>query len=108
MTRHRVHVLPWLRRPGSLFLRDWLAITIGIDILTWRSLSEAELEHELEHVRQWRRHGWFFPLIYLAGSLGARLAGGRWYDDNPFERTAREATAALLAAGRKQNPPPRG
>ena len=108
MRRHRVHVVPWLRRPGSLLLRDWLAITIGGDILTWRSLTAVELEHELEHVRQWSRHGWAFPLVYVAGSFGAWLGGGRWYHDNPFERTARQSAAAMVAAGREGRPPARG
>ena len=30
--KHKVHVVPWLRRPGRLLLKEWLAITIGRDI----------------------------------------------------------------------------
>ena len=45
-------VVTWLRRPGGLFLRDWLAITLGSRIYAWRALRDDELEHELEHVRQ--------------------------------------------------------
>ena len=86
-----MHVVPWLRRIGSLVLADWLAITIGNRIFAWRPLSDAELEHELAHVRQWSRHGVSFPLIYLANSLRAGRAGKRWYHDNPFEKEAREA-----------------
>lgn len=91
MTRHRIHVWPWLRRPGSLVLRDWLAITIGRRIFAWRGMDAVELEHELEHVRQWDRHGWRFPVAYLAAALGARRGGKSWYRDNRFERDARDA-----------------
>jgi hypothetical protein len=90
-TRHRIHVWPWLRLPGSLLLPDWLAITIGHRIFAWRAMSEAELAHEVEHVRQWQRHGWTFPLRYAAASIRARRAGKRWYRDNPFEVEARDA-----------------
>jgi hypothetical protein len=91
MTRHRLVVQPWLRRPGSRLLPDWLAITIGPLILSWRSLTDAELAHELEHVRQWRRHGVTFPLRYWAESFRARRAGSHWYRDNRFEVEARAA-----------------
>jgi hypothetical protein len=91
VSRHRVHVLPWLRRPGGLLLREWLGITIGHHIFCWRTLDAGELEHELEHVRQWRRHGLRFPVLYFAGSLQARRAGGHWYRDNRFEAGARKA-----------------
>ncbi len=91
MTPHRVHFLPWLRLIGRFFLRDWLAITIGPHVFAWRPLTEAELEHELEHVRQWERHGIAFPLVYFADSLRARRAGKRWYADNRFEEEARTA-----------------
>lgn len=88
---HRVVVWPWLRLIGRLMLRDWLAITLGRLILAWRPLKAAELAHELAHVRQWQRHGIWFPLAYLAASLAARRAGGRWYRDNAFEVEARRA-----------------
>lgn len=95
MTPHRVVVLPWLRRLGSLAINDWLAITIGGTIFTWRPLTTVELEHELEHVRQWRRHGPLFPVVYLAESLRTRRAGKRWYHDNRFEEDARKAASRL-------------
>ncbi len=91
MTSHRLHVVPWLRRIGSLVLSDWLAITIGTRIFAWRPLTDAELAHELAHVRQWSRLGLAFPVAYLAHSLRARRAGKRWYHDNPFEKEARDA-----------------
>jgi len=95
MTPHRVVVLPWLRRLGSLAIKDWLAITIRGTIFTWRPLTDAEHEHELEHVRQWRRHGVAFPIVYLTESLRARRAGKRWYHDNTFEDDARKAASRL-------------
>jgi hypothetical protein len=74
-----------------MLIPDWLAITIGGTIYAWRELSDGELEHELEHVRQWRRIGFLFPLAYLASSIGAARAGKRWYQDNRFEVAARAA-----------------
>jgi hypothetical protein len=102
MMRHRVHVWPWLRRLGSLVVPDWLAITIGHRIFAWRAMTATELEHELEHVRQWARHGVMFPLSYLAASVRARMSGKRWYHDNRFEEEAR-AAAARLARMRDQS-----
>lgn len=87
----RVHVWPWLRLPGRLLLPDWLAITIGRHVFAWRAMTEPETAHELAHVEQWRRHGWRFPIAYLAASLQARRAGRHWYADNRFEVEAREA-----------------
>ena len=86
-----MHVWPWLRVLGPLVLPDWLAITIGRRIFAWRNLDDLELAHELAHVEQWARHGFLFPLIYLADSLRVRRSGKRWYHDNRFEREAREA-----------------
>lgn len=88
---HRLHVWPWTRHLGGRLVPNWLAIALGRHVIAWRSLDDRELAHELEHVRQWQRHGWLFPLVYLAGSLGAWRAGGHPYRDNPFEAAAREA-----------------
>jgi hypothetical protein len=93
MTHHRVVTWPWLRGVGRVALRDWLAITIGHTIFAWRALTDDELEHELEHVRQWSRFGPSFPIAYLGASVRARRSGGRWYRDNRFEAEAREAVA---------------
>ena len=59
-------------------------------------MTDAELEHELEHVRQWERHGWIFPLAYLAAALRARRAGKSWYHENRFEREARDAAKRVV------------
>lgn len=89
----RVHVWPWLRRPGSRLLPDWLAITIGRHIFAWRAMNQRETAHEMAHVRQWQAHGWRFPIAYLAESLRARRAGRHWYRDNRFELEARAAAS---------------
>lgn len=91
MTKHRIVVWPWLRLVGPLLVRDWLAITLGRTIFAWRALTDEELEHEMEHVRQWGRMGLRFPFAYLAESMRARRAGKRWYQDNHYEADAREA-----------------
>lgn len=75
-------------------LRNWLAITIGRDILAWRSLSDRELRHELAHVEQWRRHGWTLPPRYALASWRAWRDGRGWYDGNDFEIEARAAERA--------------
>lgn len=95
--RHRVVVWPWSRRVGGLFLHDWLAITIGGTIVAWRALRDEELEHELEHVRQWDHHGVTFPFRYVGASFAARRSGKRWYDDNRFEVDARAAVTRFKA-----------
>lgn len=92
---HRLHVLPWLRPLGRLFLRKWLAITLGRHILSWRAMTAPEMEHELEHVRQWRRYGLAFPTIYLLDSLRQLRAGRRCYHDNRFEVAARKSAARV-------------
>lgn len=92
---HRVHVLRWLRRLGGVFMRNWLAVTIGSHIFAWRAMTASELEHELEHVRQWRRFGVKFALIYPLESIRQLVAGRRFYHDNRFEAAAREAAARV-------------
>ena len=90
--RHRVFVVPWLRRPmRRAVLPNWLAITIGRWIFAWRPLDEAELAHELAHVRQWAHHGVRFIPRYLAASRTAARRGGDRYRDNAFEQEAVKA-----------------
>lgn len=95
MTGHRLHVWPWMRPLGRRVLPNWLAIALGTHVIAWRRLDAAELAHELEHVQQWREHGWTFPLRYAAASMRARRAGRSWYHDNPFEAAAREAARRI-------------
>ena len=95
MTPHRVVMVPWLRLLGRFLIDRWLAITIGHTVFTWRPLNDAELEHELEHVRQWQRHGFLFPAAYFAAALRARRAGESWYLDNRFEEDASKAASSI-------------
>jgi hypothetical protein len=72
-------------------MREWLAITIWRWIFAWRPLDEAELAHELMHVRQWYANGLRFIPRYLAESRRAAAGGGDRYRDNRFEVVARAA-----------------
>jgi hypothetical protein len=92
----RLHVYPWLRRLGHVLFPNWLAITLGSHIWSWRSLDPAELAHEAKHTEQWRRVGWRYPLLYWMSSIRAVRAGRDWYRDNEFEREARQAAAATV------------
>ena len=91
---YRVIVLPFLRRLGRrLIMPGWVALTIGRWIFAWRALDEAELAHELVHVRQWREHGFArFIVRYFGASRAAARAGGDRYRDNKFEIEARAAS----------------
>jgi hypothetical protein len=48
-------------------------------------LTDRLLRHELKHVRQWLRHGAFFPVLYMWYHLR------HGYRGNPFEIEARKA-----------------
>lgn len=90
--RYRLIVIPWLRRPAHrLILPNWLAITLGRLIISWRPLNDRELAHELAHVLQWQRHGLLYPLLYFRASRRAQAAGLDRYRDNAFEIEARAA-----------------
>ena len=108
--RHRVVVLPILRPVAQrLIMPNWLAITIGRVIFAWRALDEAELAHELTHVRQWAENGFFTYIIrYMGESARAKAGGGDRYRDNRFEREAREVEEAVrrrLAKVESTQPP---
>jgi hypothetical protein len=93
---YRVIVLPPLKAVGQrLIMPNWLAITIWRWILAWRPLDEAELAHELEHVRQWYVNGLRYIPRYIAASNRAAKAGGDRYRDNKFEVEARAAADAV-------------
>ncbi len=94
--RHCLHVWPWTKRPAQRFLLPhWEAITIGRHIISWRTLSDVNLAHELRHVEQWGQHGARFVLLYLRAGRVAARAGGDRYRDNPFEIEARAAESTV-------------
>jgi hypothetical protein len=103
--RVSLYVRPALRPLGDRFLvHSWLATTIGHTIVSWRRLDEAELAHEVTHVRQWERFGaWRYPLAYLGSSARAWLGERDWYRDNTFEIDA-QAVEADVRAGRRPGP----
>ncbi|MGH7551835.1 MAG: eCIS core domain-containing protein [Longimicrobiales bacterium] len=63
------------------------ATTLGDTIIVHPSveLTERLLTHELEHVRQWRRQPFLFPVLYAWNHL--RFG----YESNPYEVEARRA-----------------
>lgn len=54
--------------------------------------------HERVHVEQFERWGFLFPLVYLLAGIRARLRGGSFYWDNPYEIEARARAAKSKAA----------
>jgi len=95
--RYRLIVQPLFKPVGQRFILDnWLAITIERWIFSWRPLDEAELAHELTHVRQWQQYGFFgYIVAYMRESQRARKAGKDQYRDNRFEIEARAAEDAV-------------
>jgi hypothetical protein len=94
--RYRLIVIPLLRRPAHhLILPNWLAITLGHLIFSWRPLNDVELAHELAHVLQWQRYGVRYPILYFRASRRAQAAGLDRYRDNVFEIEARAAEEAV-------------
>lgn len=96
---YRVIVQPLLRPIGQRFiLNNWLAITIARWIFAWRPLDDAELAHELTHVRQWHEYGFLgYIVAYMRESSRAKKAGQDRYRDNGFEVEARAAEDAVRA-----------
>lgn len=95
--QYRLIVQPLLRPIGQRFiLNQWLAITIEHWIFAWRPLDEAELAHELTHVRQWQQYGFVgYIVAYMRESSRAQKQGKDRYRDNRFEVEARAAEDAV-------------
>ena len=66
-----------------------VAMTVGHVVLSARPLEGALLEHELQHVRQFRAWGPLFIPVYLT------LAVPFGYKRHPFERAATRAVGEL-------------
>jgi hypothetical protein len=93
---YKLIVWPFLKGPMQrMVLPNWLAITVGKRIYSWRKLDDAELAHEITHVRQWKRYGIAYPIRYWSASRSASKGGGDRYRDNRFEREAYETEAEV-------------
>ena len=78
-----VHRAPW---PGMA------AMTIGNTVIyNGTKVPNATIRHELVHVRQWHKHGCWFPILYLWASIKSLIRHGNLYLDNDFEVEARRA-----------------
>jgi hypothetical protein len=103
MPPYQCVVLSWLKPLGERFIMaNWLAITIGPLIFSWRVLDKVELAHEVQHVKQWRKEGLMYVPRYLAASDAAEKAGKDRYRDNRFEveaRAAEEKVREQIAGG---------
>jgi len=74
------------RLARALLPKRFIAITLGESVLTpLAKLSPATLRHEQVHVEQWKRHGLWFPFLYVWHHVH------HGYEQNPFEVEAREA-----------------
>lgn len=88
-----------IEEPIRVWCANWLiprwagGVTIGRDIFIVKGLeyNKRYLAHEITHVRQWRRYGPLFVLIYLWQYITVG------YDKMPLEREARRA--AIVAEG---------
>ena len=100
---YKLYVIPALKGPGQRFIfSNWVAITIGSRIFSWRTLDAAEIAHELVHVRQWQRYGITFIPRYFAASMSASRSGKNRYLDNQYER---EAYAAAEEVRKREGVP---
>lgn len=82
----KVEVL-FVRRliPGWAWAQTWgRVILVRADHGDENSLNFL-LRHEVVHVRQWKKYGFFFPFAYLFSSVKAFLSGKRPYYENEFE-----------------------
>jgi hypothetical protein len=70
---------------------NYIAITLGNVIVTNPNPSKETMRHEFAHVRQYEAWGSFFALAYAFFGLKLWLEDKKPYQDNPFEREAREA-----------------
>jgi hypothetical protein len=68
VTSHGLHVIH--RLPRWSFGRG--GTTIGAVYLTHDGMTDAVLEHEAVHKRQWRHYGLSLPILYLAAGANAR------------------------------------
>jgi hypothetical protein len=82
---------PWYITPILCFVDKDFTITIGKnsyvpdDWDTWSKKEQEEtIKHETPHVDQWKKYGFFFPMLYLLLPVPCIFAYFRW----KFERKA--------------------
>lgn len=86
------------------YWRDWSGHCVGSTVVLRNdpfaptSKSKLTLEHELHHVHQMHRLGFFQPLLYAMSSVTAWIAGERYYASNHFEVAARRAAGQIADA----------
>jgi hypothetical protein len=92
LQRHGVTLVYGASTARLLDVAGYAAMAVG-EVVFARNRADmrAHLAHELEHVRQARKWGLLFPLLYLASSLGCVLRGRNAYRCNVFEQAARHA-----------------
>lgn len=81
----------------------WSGHCVGTAIVVRRAPGESTtadttVRHELHHVHQMHRLGFFQPMLYSLASLCAWASKNDSYVDNPFEVSARRAAKQLVDA----------
>jgi hypothetical protein len=76
------------------------AQTLGRYVLSRGPIPDQTLEHEIEHIRQWRRFGPLYLPLYFGSSAVELLRRRRPYWDNRFESAARRRADVEMAARR--------
>lgn len=74
------------------------AQTLGRYVFARSRIPEHTLEHEIEHIRQWKRFGPLYLPLYFGVSAAAFLRGRRPYWDNGFEVAARSRADRFMTA----------
>lgn len=81
----------WLLRHGVPLHGGAVALALGHVVLGRDAAALARSRaHERVHVRQYETWGPLFIPAYLVAGLAAYVRGGHPYQDNPFEREARQ------------------
>jgi hypothetical protein len=82
----------------SLFPPETLAFTLGEHVFVrGPTLTEAELAHEFQHVRQFRKYG---VIGFIARYFWYNVRGG--YRENPIEKEARVFALKIEFDSRKR------
>jgi hypothetical protein len=94
---------PRIGRWFRLSLMPIAAQTLGRYVISRGPIYEEMFEHELEHVRQWKRFGPLYLPLYFGSSAVTFVRGGRPYADNSFEAAARRRAEREMATRRQES-----